>query len=208
MLRYAITNGRTGDEGGDNPPRKLAERCAELVAGGVDCVILREKHLGAGALKQVARLVVEAVAGRGKVLVAQRVDVALAAGADGVHLSARPGELTVGQVRRLMPSSWVSVSCHTVEEVRRAREAGASAALFGPVFGKQVNGVEVVAGVGLQRLGEACAAAGEMPVLALGGVGASNAEECVRSGAAGIAGIKMFFGEAAMQVAPKRGICA
>jgi thiamine-phosphate pyrophosphorylase len=66
--------------------------------------------------------------------------------------------------------------------------------LFGPVFGKTLDGVEVVAGVGLEGLREACGVAGEMPVLALGDVTAGNAVSCVDAGASGVAGIRMFFG--------------
>jgi thiamine-phosphate pyrophosphorylase len=132
-----------------------------------------------------------AIAGGMRVIVAGRVDVAIAVGAAGVHLSAREGELTPEQVRALMPAAFVSVSCHRVEEVRRAREGGASAVLFGPVFGKAVDGVEVVPGVGLEKLREACAVG--VPVLALGGVTEANAGVCVEVGAWGVAGIRMFF---------------
>jgi thiamine-phosphate pyrophosphorylase len=174
----------------------LARSCAGLAAGGVELVLVREKRLEAGALAQLSRSVMEAVRATGtstRVLIAQRLDVAIAAGADGVHLSARAGELTVSQVKQLMPQAFVTVSCHSTAEVERARDAGASAVLFGPVFGKTVDGVEVVAGVGLERLREACEGARKMPVFALGGVTEANAQQCVDAGAAGIAGIRMFF---------------
>lgn len=196
MLRYAITSGSADDEDAENSSSALAGRCAELARGGVDFVLLREKHLAAGALAALSRTLIAAVretTGSTQVLIAQRLDVAIASAADGVHLSAAIGELTVEQVRRLMPSAFVSVSCHSLAEVERARAAGASAVLFAPVFGKTVDGVEVVAGLGLERLREACAAAGAMPVFALGGVTEANAESCVEAGAAGIAGIRMFF---------------
>ena len=196
MLRYAITDARLSDEDAANFPAALVARCAELARGGVDFVLVREKQLAAGALAALSREVIRAVreaGGATHVLIAQRLDVALATGADGVHLSARVGELTVEQVRRLMPQAFVSVSCHSIPEVERARDAGASAVLFAPVFGKTVDGVEVVAGVGLERLREACIAAGPMPVFALGGVTEANASQCIEAGAAGIAGIRVFF---------------
>ena len=64
--------------------------------------------------------------------------------------------------------------------------------LFGPVFEKRVDGELVIAGVGLQALHEACVAAGEIPVLALGGVTAELIEDCLRAGAKGVAGIRLF----------------
>jgi thiamine-phosphate pyrophosphorylase len=128
-----------------------------------------------------------------RILVAGRPDVAMAVYADGVHLSAAPGELTPGQVRRLMPEAFVTVSCHGLAEVERARDGAASAILFGPVFGKTVAGVEVAAGIGLKALRQACAAAGDVPVWALGGVTETNSEDCVAAGASGVAAIRMFF---------------
>jgi len=190
VLRYAISEGLLG-RGGES--EAFISRCAELGRGGVEFLLLREKALGAEELTALARRVVETVRGSGmRVIVPGSVEAALAAGADGVHLGGNAG--SVGRIRAVFPEAWVSVSCHAVEEVRRAREDGASAVLFAPVFGKTVGGVEVVGGVGLQWLREACEAAEEMPVFALGGVNEGNAGECVRAGASGVAGIRMFFG--------------
>ena len=190
MLRVAITKGALTNVDGPEA-RALIERMSVMARNGVDAVLLREKRLGAGAMVRLAR----AAAGLGmRVVVPGRVDVALAAGVEGVHLSAAAGELSVGEVRAVYGAAWVSVSCHTKEEVRRAREGGADAVLFAPVFGKVVDGVEVVAGVGLPGLREAVSAAGGMPVIALGGVEVGNTALCVEAGAAGVAGIRMFFG--------------
>jgi thiamine-phosphate pyrophosphorylase len=197
VIRYAITDGTVSFAHGNEAAEALARRCAALAAEGVEFVLIREKQLKAGELASVCRAVIAAVRDVGagtRVLVARRLDVAVACGADGVNLSGGEGELTVGQVRRLMPEGFVSVSCHSVAEVRRAREAGASTVLFGPVFGKTVSGVEVVAGAGLEPLRDACEVAGEMMVFALGGVTPEKAAACVEAGAAGVAGIRMFFG--------------
>jgi len=195
VRHFAITNGTVGAEASANAREALVARCGELAPRGVEFILVREKQLEAGELVALCREVKAAVRSPGtRVLVAQRVDVAIAAGLDGVHLSARAGELRPDQVRRLMPEAFVSVSCHTLREVERAREGGASAALFGPVFGKTVDGVQVVSGLGLEWLREACATAGKMPVFALGGVTEANAGECVAAGAGGVAGIRMFFG--------------
>ena len=196
MLRYAITDGHSRFGPGKAAPERLAMRCAELAVGGVEFILLREKQLAAGELTALSRSVVAAVRRTGaatRVLVAGRADVALAAGADGVHLASGPGRLRVEEVRRVFAEAFVSVSCHSEEEVTRAREESASAALFAPVFGKQVEGIEVAAGVGLEALRGACAAAREMPVFALGGVSEGNSAECVGAGAGGVAGIRMFF---------------
>ncbi len=202
MLRYAITDRRLAASSPGGEAESFAWHCARIARGGADFVLLREKDLPAGELLALGRGALAAVRGAGastRVLLAGRLDVALALGADGVHLSAAPGELTPAQVRSLMPGAFVSVSCHTLAEVVRARDGGASAILFGPVFGKVVDGVEVVSGVGLDLLRQACAAAREVDVLALGGVTHGNAAACVEAGAAGVAAIRMFWSADAQQ---------
>jgi thiamine-phosphate pyrophosphorylase len=191
MLRCAITSG-------DGWAAMAQAR--RWAAKGVEFVQLREKQLGAGELVRLAAAMRVGLreTGKTKLLVNGRADVAVAAGADGVHLTSGEGELTAEQVRRVFRAAGagepvVSASCHSLEEVRRAVDGGVDMILFGPVFEKRVAGEVVVAGVGLEALREACAAAGKAPVLALGGVTWGNAERCVEAGAAGVAGIRLFY---------------
>ena len=194
MLRCAITGGEGWKA------LSLARRWAEL---GVEFVQLREKHLAPEELVRLAaamRAGLREAGGRTKLLVNGPAEVAVAAGADGVHLTSRVGEQTVAEVRRVFAAAGageavVSASCHTLAEVRRAVDQGVDLILFGPVFEKRVAGEVVVAGVGLEHLREACAAAGGasgIPVLALGGVTSESAGRCVEAGAAGVAGIRLF----------------
>jgi thiamine-phosphate pyrophosphorylase len=193
LIRYAITD-RSRLQGGEIALLQLASRWA---VEGVDFVQLREKEMDAGALTAVARRLVEALGPRTKLLVNGRADVAIAAGAAGVHLTARTDELTPEQVRRVFaiagrPEPVVSVSCHTIEAAERARDRGATVIVFAPVFEKIVDGVAVVEGVGLEMLRRVCEAAAPVKVVALGGVTWANAQECVDAGAAGVAGIRLF----------------
>ncbi len=191
MRRYAITPGRLTSPKGE-AAEKLAARIRELARDGIEFLLVREKLLGPWDLASFVLSVMAAVEGSGtKVLVSGRPDVAAAAGADGVHLSTTPGELTVEQVREQFAEGLVSVSCHTVQEVAAQT---ADLVLFAPIFGKTENGVEVVRGVGVPELQRACEVAGETPVFALGGVTEENAAICLAAGASGIAGIRMFFG--------------
>ena len=193
MRHYAITPGTLTSSKGDEAERLIA-RCGELARDGVEFLLVREKQLGPWELASFVLSVMAAVEGSPtKVLVAGGPDVAAAAGADGVHLSARPGELTVEQVREQFAEGLVSRSCHSVQEVVTQT---ADLILFAPVFGKMVDGVEVVAGVGVGELHEVCDAAGGTPVFALGGVTEENADACIAAGASGVAGIRMFFGAA------------
>jgi thiamine-phosphate pyrophosphorylase len=159
---------------------------------GVDLVQIREKELSARELFELTRAAVGLVRGRdtrAKILVNARADVALAAGAHGVHLPA--GSVSPAEIRRVSPPGFVvGVSCHHPHEVGRAAKEGADFVVFGPVFetaSKRVYGPPQ----GLQRLREACATAG-IPVLALGGVGPGNAAQCLAAGAVGLAGISLF----------------
>ena len=193
MYRYAITDGSLTFSPGREAVAALAARCGELAREGVEYILVREKQLAAGELAVGCREILLAVRASGagtKVLVAGRVDVAAAVGADGVNLSGAVGELTALQVRQVMPGAFVTVSCHSLADVVRAGQTGADAVLFGPVFGKTVDGVEVVPGVGLEALQEACGVG--IPVFALGGVSEGNSDACIQAGASGVAGIRSF----------------
>ena len=202
MLKCAITSG----EGW-----KAMGHVGRWAHEGVDYVQLREKKMDAGELVKLAREMLQVLRGHGKtkLLVNGRPDVAIAAGADGVHLSAAEGELRPEQVREVFRLAGVGggvgvrggvgvvepvigVSCHTLEEVGRAVSDGVDLILFGPVFEKRVAGEMVGEGVGLDRLQEACTAAQGTRVLALGGVTWPRAELCIEAGAAGVAGIRLF----------------
>lgn len=191
MIRYAIT-GQPIVYASD---AELLQMASRWTAANVNFVQLRAKDLDAGPLTALARKLIAALDPQTKLLVNGRADVALAAGAAGVHLTSAPDELTPSQVRRLFALAGrqepiVSVSCHTLEAVQRARDA--DAILFGPVFEKRIAGALVVDGVGLDALRRVCEAVAPVRVLALGGVTPENARQCIDAGAAGIAGIRLF----------------
>ncbi len=193
VIRYAIT----GQSGVYPNEAELLQLAARWAADSINFVQLREKHRDAGPLTALARELIAALGPHTRLLVNGRTDVAIAAGAAGVHLTAAPDELTPQQVRRVFaladrPEPTISVSCHTLEAAQRARDAGADMILFGPVFEKRVDGAVVVDGVGLDALQRVCAAVTPLKVLALGGVTLKNAQPCIDAGAAGIAGIRLF----------------
>ncbi len=116
------------------------------------------------------------------------MDVALAVGADGVHLGGR--SLSPGDVAAFAPSLPVAVSIHHPDEAAAAaRNPNVAFAVFGPVF-RTPEKSEPVGLTGPRGLGAAVAAAGALPVLALGGVGPEQVPECLAAGAAGVACIR------------------
>jgi thiamine-phosphate pyrophosphorylase len=151
---------------------------------------LREKDLAARDLLALARALCGVCGEAGQLLlVNDRVDVALAAGADGVHLPS--AGLPPAAARALLGAErLVGVSCHGAEDVERARRGGADFATFGPIFdtpSKRAYG----APVGLAALREAVPLG--LPLVALGGVDASNAGEPAAAGAYGVAAIRAWL---------------
>jgi len=196
-LLYYITD-RTAFPGGEpQRRRRLLEKIAEAARCRVDFIQLREKDLTARDLEQLAqdalRVVRKNPLSQTRVLVNSRTDVALAAGADGVHL--RSDDVSASAVRSIWAahkphnqSCVIGVSCHSVLEVAGAAAQAADFAVFGPVFGKK--DAPSTTPIGTEELRRACQQ--KIPVLALGGVTLDNVGACLDAGAAGIAAIRLF----------------
>lgn len=171
----------------------LAARAQAALAGiapGRVAIQLREKDLGGRALLALARALVVVCRARGQLLlVNDRLDVALAAGADGVHLPS--AGIPAAEARRLLgPAALVGVSCHSAADVTRARDGGASYATFGPIHdtpSKRPYGPPV----GLAALRSASALG--LPLVALGGMDAARTPEALAAGAAGVAVLRAWL---------------
>ena len=185
--------------------RNVLERVRAAVQTGVDWVQIREKSLPARELLFLARDAVDAGRelrpGEARVVVNDRLDVAIASGAAGVHLGGEslPAREVTGWCRGgNAPADFsVGASCHSVEQAHEAENAGANYIFFGPIFdtpSKRAFGSPQ----GIPKLAEVCREV-RIPVIAIGGINLENTEECLRAGAAGIAAIRLFqdAGEAA-----------
>jgi thiamine-phosphate pyrophosphorylase len=157
---------------------------AALASAGVPAVQLREKDLADRAVYELLRMLRRQLQAS-RLLANGRADLAIAAGADGVHLPA-DGIPTAMLRRRFGDSLFIGRSTHTVEDVAREAASGADYVTFGPVFASPGKGEAV----GLNVLAEASRHG--VPVLALGGVGLAELPLVAAAGAAGAAGIRLF----------------
>lgn len=182
-LLYYITDGRA------LPGQDPLPVIEQAVAAGIDLIQIRERELSARDLLALAAAAVERARGTAtRVLVNDRLDVALAAQADGIHLPTHG--LPTAEVRQRYPALLVGASTHNLEELRRAEEGGADFAVFGPVF-ETPSKKEYGAPLGLAAL-EGAVRQAKIPVLALGGVKEENTAKCLAAGAAGLAAISLF----------------
>ena len=185
----------------------LLQRIEDAAAAGVDWIQIREKDLSG---KECSSLTLEALQraansatrtassavppSRARILVNDRLDVALAVQAGGVHLGDK--SLPPQEARRLVTSLhreknfWIGVSCHSLEAAKAAERGGADYLFFGPVFATPAKAA-YGAPQGLARLAEVCRAV-SLPVLAIGGITRDNCADCFSAGASGIAAIRLF----------------
>jgi len=170
-------------------------------AAGVDWIQVREKDLSGKECAALTSTAIERVARRStrkqgttRILVNDRLDVALSQAAGGVHLG--ENSLPVEKARKLADSRirpqdfLIGVSCHSVQAATAAAKGGANYIFFGPVFATPSKAA-YGAPQGLARLAEVCRAV-SLPVVAIGGITLDNAASCLSAGASGIAAIRLF----------------
>lgn len=173
--------------------RGHVETARLAAAGGADVVQLRDKGRSGRELMRLAEEMLAAIGGTGAILVVNdRLDVALAAGAHGVHLG--QDDLPVAAARRLAPPGFIiGASVSSVEEAVQAEKDRADYVALSPLFSTPSKR-DAGPGLGLAVL-KSVSEAVSIPVIAIGGINCGNAAEVIRSGAVGIAVISAVVGQ-------------
>ncbi len=171
-------------------PKPLLPRVIEAIRAGVGLVQIREKDLATRGLGELVRTAVESARGtHTRIVVNDRLDVALALGADGVQLGTQSMPAQV--VREHVAKDFlVGVSCHSLQEALSAQSAGADYLVLGPIF-ETPSKLPYGPPLGLEKLREVTARM-KIPVLALGGITVERVSPCLEAGATGVAGIRLF----------------
>ena len=187
-LIYLITDGETTRENFIEKKSQILQLVEIAVQTQISFVQIREKQL---SVRMVFELVSEAARltrkTSTKLIVNDRADIALAANADGVHLTSR--SLSGDVIKKKIPVNFIiGVSAHTIEAVESAKNQGADFATFSPIFFSPGKGKPQ----GIERLRQVCESVNPFPVLALGGIDETNYIEVLKTGARGFAAIKFL----------------
>lgn len=199
LLCYVTDRASLGATEPAGAHRILLQKIAAAAAAGVDWIQIREKDLSGKECSSLTRETMRLAGHSGtampaRVLVNDRLDVALATHADGVHLGEQslPPEEALRQLKSLHRKEdfLIGVSCHSLDAAITAARGGADYLFFGPVFATPSKAF-YGAPQGLKRLAEVCRAV-LLPVLAIGGITLENAAACLSAGASGFAAIRLF----------------
>jgi thiamine-phosphate pyrophosphorylase len=193
---YVITDRHTA--GG----RSILEVVRLAIRGGATVIQLREKESTTHEMVQLGQRLREITCEAGiPIIVNDRLDVALACEADGVHLG--QDDMPAALARKLLgPDKLLGVSVETVEQAKEAEAAGASYLGVGDIFGTPSK-PDAGAPIGLARVAE-IATSVSIPVVGIGGITRDNAASVVAAGAAGVAVISAVFGASDPEAAARR----
>lgn len=185
---YVISDGSINSDNFKSASDNLLRLIEVVVRSNIPLFQIREKQLSARLLFELTERVTALTRGtKTRVLVNDRLDVALTAPADGVHLTS--SSLDARAVRSATPDGFlIGASIHSVDELIRARSAGADFAVYGPVF--ETPRKDRV--IGLDSLKEAVKAVAPFPVIALGGIDETNYRSVLNVGTAGFAAIRFL----------------
>lgn len=190
-LIYLITDGTATVENFFEKKEKIIQLIKTAVEAKISLIQIREKQIPARIIFELASESVKITKNTNtKILINDRADIALAANADGVHLTAK--SLSADLIRRNFPEKFiVGVSAHTLQKADTAKNQAADFVTFSPIFQSPGKGEAK----GIERLKKVCEQLNSFPVIALGGINETNFREVLKAGASGFAAIRFLNDE-------------
>jgi len=190
-LIYLITEGTATAQNFSEKKKQILKLIERAVSSGIHLIQIREKGLPARFVFELASEAVKiARKSKTKILVNDRADLALAANADGVHLTSN--SIPTKQIRRSFPPEFIiGVSTHSIGEAQKARTGGADFVIFSPIFATPSK-ARYGKPKGLEKLREVCQRLRDFPVIALGGIDETNFRKVLKNGASGFAAIRFL----------------
>lgn len=187
-LIYLITGGTLTAENYAEKKSEILKLITAAVENKISLIQIREKKNSARLVFEIVREAAKITRrSQTKILVNDRADIALAAEADGVHLTSQ--SLSAEIIRRSFPKNFViGVSTHTLETAETAKQNGADFVTFSPIFQTPGKGEPR----GVNELCEVCEKLKPFPVIALGGIDETNYKSVLENGASGFAAIRFL----------------
>ena len=199
-ILYLITRGATTETTSPESVefQDILLQIKAAAAAEIDLVQIREKRLGARVLFELAERAVDITRqSTTRILINDRADIAAGAGAHGVHLTT--GSLDVAVIRNSFKDEFlIGASTHSWEEAHQAYQQGADFIVLGPIFPTRSK-EQFGPSLGLEKLSHVCGKLRGFPVLALGGISETIAQQCFVAGASGVAGITLFSEPASLK---------
>jgi thiamine-phosphate pyrophosphorylase len=169
----------------------ILQQIRQAIDASVDLIQIREKDLATRPLLELASRSLELAKGsRSKILINDRVDIALALGLDGIQFGHH--SIEIGVIRKQLGelNLLIGASVHSMDEFLQAAAEGASFVTLGPIFAT-ASKLAYGPPLGLELLKTVCRRT-SIPVIALGGIGLENYRSCLAAGADGVAAIRLF----------------
>lgn len=190
-LTYLITDGSLTAQNFNHQSKQLLQKLKVAIDAGISMIQIREKQLFPRLVVELASQVIRITQISGtKILINDRADLALALGADGVHLTSN--SIPTRIIRQNFPPDFIiGVSAHSLAKAQEAKHQGADFAALCPIF-ETASKATYGAPQGIEKLKEIAEKVEEFPIIALGGIDEDNFVKALRSGASGVAGISLF----------------
>ena len=190
-FKYLITKGNLTENKFQKESAKTLQILESATKSNISLVQIREKKLSAKLVFQLASESLKLTKDTNtKILINERIDIAIAAKADGVHLTSN--SIPIDKIRQIAPTNFiVGVSTHSFEEAKLAKDCGADFVTYSPIF-PTTSKVNYGESKGLDGLKNVCNKLKPFPVLALGGINKKNYKSVLESGASGFAAISFL----------------